>query len=69
MIVNNAEPEPLDVAVKNVMIELEQILAKFEPKSERTLYQWITDAGKGCNPSTGSGHDAYDQDSSKQPRA
>ena len=42
-----AEPEP----VKNVMIELEQILAKFEPKSERTLYQWITDLqAKGVIP-------------------
>ena len=51
VIVNNAEPEPLDVAVKNVMIELEQILAKFEPKSERSLYQWITELqAKGVIP-------------------
>jgi hypothetical protein len=51
VIVNTAEPEPLDVTVKNIILKLEQILASFEPKSERSLYQWINDLqAKGVIP-------------------
>jgi Domain of unknown function (DUF4145) len=46
-----SESQPIEVAVKEVVLKLEDILDKLEPKLDRNLYQWITDLqAKGVIP-------------------